>query len=100
MAQVSVRAGQACKGPVVGCTLAGADPTAVEVFRQVEQASGEYLFDTCVSGAVLEQEVGGCGPVLKMPVEGWKRREIRCSCVYRGGLQEGLGGQAARWKAS
>lgn len=59
-----------------------------------------YLFDTCVSGAVLEQEVGGCGPVLKMLVEGWKRREIRCSCVYRGGLQEGLGGQAARWKAS
>lgn len=49
MAQVSVRAGQACKGPVVGCTLAGADPTAVEVFQQVEQASGEsiYLIPVC-----------------------------------------------------
>lgn len=53
-----------------------------------------------MSGAVLEQEVGGCGPVLKMLMEGQKRREIRCSCVYRGGLQEGMGVQAAGWKAS
>ena len=44
MAQVSVRAGQACKGPVVRCTLAGADPTAVEVVWQVEQASGESIY--------------------------------------------------------
>ena len=55
--------------------------------QQVEQAPGECVFtDTCVSGAGVEQRVGGCGPVPKMRVGGQERRESRCRCVCRGDL--------------